>query len=127
MSNKSIPGPWTTDGNWAMHGEAREDMLDYRVTVRCHAPFTENEHGDFERVDTQAVATVYGRTPEEAKANARQISAGSELIEALEAHEAALDYRAITGRAWVKEKAIALTREARIKSSTALAKAKDSQ
>lgn len=67
-------GPWKTDDSWSLHGEARPDMMDYRCNVDAPVPFTENEYGDFERVETQTGAIAFGRTPEEAQANARLIA-----------------------------------------------------
>jgi hypothetical protein len=59
-------------------------MMDWASCVYCIAPFTENEHGGFERVDEQSIARAYGRTSAEAIANARLIAAAPELLAALQ-------------------------------------------
>ena len=58
-------------------------MMDWCSSVDCIAPFTENEHGGYERVEVQPVAKGYGRTLEEAQANARLIAAVPELLAVL--------------------------------------------
>jgi len=86
-------GPWETDNSWLLHGEARPDMMDYRCNVDAPVPFTENEHGDFERVETQTGAIAFGRTPEEAQANARLIAEAFTV-----AHETGLTPRQLAER-----------------------------
>ena len=74
-------GPWEADTGYSLHGESRPDMMDYRCSVDMPAPFSENEYGGFEHFETQTGAIAFGRTPEEAQANARLIAAAPDLLE----------------------------------------------
>lgn len=92
MSTQHTPGPWSATGssaNYTPPGDRsdRSEMMDWSSGVDAVAPFTENEHGDFERVEEQGIARAYGRTIEEAKANARLIAAAPGLLAALQEAE----------------------------------------
>lgn len=82
---KFTPGPWQARGGGCNQSpdDDRDDMMDWSSGVDCLAPFTENEHGNYERVEEQTAATAYGKTLAEAQANARLIAAAPELYEAL--------------------------------------------
>ncbi|MBN8968973.1 MAG: hypothetical protein J0G95_10990 [Rhizobiales bacterium] len=90
---KHTAGPWETDNSWSLHGEARPDMMDYRCHVDAPVPFTENEHGGFERIETQTGAIAFGRTPEEAQANSSLIAEAFNV-----AHETSLTPRQLAER-----------------------------
>jgi len=98
-------GPWETDNSWSLYGEARPDMMDYRCNVDAPVPFIENEHGDFERVETQTGAIAFGRTPEEAQANARLIAEAGTV-----AHETGLTPRQLAEQ---RDELLAALKEAR--------------
>ena len=93
MSAQHTLGPWTATGsaaNYTPPGDRsdRSEMMDWSSGVEAVAPFTENEHGGFERVETQQVARGFGRTAEEAKRNARLIATVPDLLACLERYVA---------------------------------------
>jgi hypothetical protein len=78
------PGPFTARGNLYRRSQAQDpDMMQWSSSIDCIAPFTDNEHGNFERHETQAVGTAHGRTREEAEANTHLFAAAPDLLEAL--------------------------------------------
>lgn len=77
---------------------SRDDMMDYRSLVSCEAPFDGNEFDNDSETDTQIVATAYGRTGEEAAANASLFAAAPDLL------TIAKRWNAIKGGAWHVER-----------------------
>lgn len=86
--NLYTAGTWTATGsasNWSPRdGKDRADMLDWSSGVDGPAPFTENEHGGYERHETQQVARAFGRTADEARARARFLAAAPDMLAMLE-------------------------------------------
>lgn len=85
MTELYAAGTWEATGcvtNWTPKGDQRDrtDMLDWSSPVDGPAPFTENEHGDFERRETQQVARAFGRTAEEARARARFLAEAPDML-----------------------------------------------
>jgi len=88
-TNQRTPGPWKATGNGHKHTkDPDDDMMEWNANVTGYAPYTDNEYGDFEKHDSQSVASGHGRTFEEVKANAAFIAKAcnnhDELLEALE-------------------------------------------
>jgi hypothetical protein len=76
MSGQHTPGLWEVCSGASYSGDpAHSDpaMMNWAVSVECDAPFVENEHGGYERCETQTVVRAFGRTIAEAQANAARI------------------------------------------------------